>query len=50
MAEEIDLSCARPTGGPVGETVKTEGTEKQTKTLKEDVSMIKVGKDKRMDN
>jgi len=44
MAEEIDLSCARPTGGPVGETVKTEGTEKQTKTLKEDVSMIKVGK------
>jgi peroxiredoxin (alkyl hydroperoxide reductase subunit C) len=44
MAEEIDIGCARPTGGTVGETVETDGTEKEVKISKEDVSMIKVGK------
>ena len=27
MAEEMDIGCARPTGGPVGETVEEESNE-----------------------
>ena len=43
MAEEMELGCARPTGGPVGEP--DEQTEPETqKQAKEVSSMIKVGK------
>ena len=42
MEEEVDVGCARPTGGPVGESeIKKEGNEK-TKT-REMTAMIKVG-------
>jgi len=27
MPEEMDIGCARPTGGPVGETVEEESNE-----------------------
>jgi AhpC/TSA family len=43
MSEEMEVGCARPTGGPVGESVE----EQETKTAsakKEAKSMIKVGK------
>ena len=43
MGEEMELGCARPTGGPVGETVKQNEPETQ-KQAKEVSSMIKVGK------
>jgi peroxiredoxin (alkyl hydroperoxide reductase subunit C) len=43
MGEEMELGCARPTGGPVGETVQQNGPETQ-KQAKEVPSMIKVGK------
>ena len=43
MAEEIEAGCARPTGGPVGETVD-EGTAKETNPAKEVKPMIRVGK------
>ena len=42
MAEEFKPGCARPTGGPVGETPKKE-IEKEIKILKEEKAMIKVG-------
>ena len=42
MAEEIKAGCARPTGGPVGETVESQPTE-QTTPRKEEPRMIKVG-------
>ena len=40
MAEDLEVGCARPTGGPVGETVEAEETE--NKIIKEE-AMIKVG-------
>lgn len=43
MAEELEVGCARPTGGPVGETAPEE-TPKIEATKKEVVSMIQVGK------
>jgi hypothetical protein len=43
MGEEMELGCARPTGGPVGEPVEQNETETQ-KQAKEVASMIKVGK------
>jgi len=43
MPEEMDVGCARPTGGPVGENAEAE-TEKEHKTTREDISMIQVGK------
>jgi peroxiredoxin (alkyl hydroperoxide reductase subunit C) len=43
MAEEMDVGCARPTGGPVGETVEKNETETQTQA-KEVSPMVKVGK------
>ena len=43
MGEEMELGCARPTGGPVGETVEPNEPETQ-KQAKEVSSMIKVGK------
>ncbi len=43
MGEEIEVGCARPTGGPVGETEQQETVE--AKPIKEEVkTMIKVGK------
>ena len=43
MPEEFKAGCARPTGGPVGESVKTEETHQAAKP-KEIKSMIHVGK------
>ncbi|OEU66485.1 MAG: peroxiredoxin [Desulfobacterales bacterium PC51MH44] len=42
MGEELDISCARPTGGPVGEPVEADEKEDK-KILKEEPVMIKVG-------
>ncbi len=42
MGEEVDVGCARPTGGPVGEDRVEESKEKTTN--KEEKSMIMVGK------
>lgn len=43
MAEEAEVGCARPTGGPVGEDV-AETPEKTTIVpVKEEMSMIHVG-------
>ena len=40
MAEEMEVGCARPTGGPVGESV-----EEEKPTIRKEVSsMIQVGK------
>ena len=41
MPEEMKVGCARPTGGPVGETVQIEEEKKPEK--KKEVNMIKVG-------
>ena len=43
MAEELKVGCARPTGGPVGETAPEKIPEKE-EIKKEDVKMIQVGK------
>lgn len=43
MAEEMEVGCARPTGGPVGEEAE-EQSEEQTTLQKEASSMIHVGK------
>ena len=43
MAEELKAGCARPTGGPVGETTPEKITEAAT-VEKEDMNMIQVGK------
>ena len=43
MGEEMEVGCARPTGGPVGETVE-EDTVKENKPIKEAAAMIQVGK------
>jgi hypothetical protein len=43
MAEELKVGCARPTGGPVGETVEIE-EPKPEGLVKEVTAMIKVGK------
>jgi hypothetical protein len=42
MAEEIKAGCARPTGGPVGETVEPQTSDNMI-TTKEEKPMIKVG-------
>ena len=43
MGEEVEVGCARPTGGPVGEP--EEAAEKETKNaVKEKTEMIKIGK------
>jgi hypothetical protein len=42
MEEEIKAGCARPTGGPVGESAETKPKEEQ-KTIEEASAMIKVG-------
>jgi hypothetical protein len=43
MAKEIKAGCARPTGGPVGEDVKTPAAE-DPQPEKEQKPMIQVGK------
>lgn len=43
MGKEMEVGCARPTGGPVGEMVKEENA-KETTSIKEVRSMIQVGK------
>lgn len=43
MAEELAVGCARPTGGPVGETISEKQSEMNIEK-KEVMSMIKVGK------
>jgi peroxiredoxin (alkyl hydroperoxide reductase subunit C) len=42
MAEEAEVGCARPTGGPVGEPVEEKSEEKSKPVVKE-ASMIHVG-------
>ncbi len=42
MPEEMKIGCARPTGGPVGDNIKTEQKEKPIESKKEEI-MIKVG-------
>lgn len=48
MAEELKAGCARPTGGPVGETITEEPDEKsgeKTETAKKEIkTMLQVGK------
>ena len=44
MAEEMEVGCARPTGGPVGESVAEETNKEKAKFGKEVRSMIQVGK------
>jgi len=46
MEEEVEVGCARPTGGPVGEDqeVETDEPKENVMSTKEVVSMIKVGK------
>jgi hypothetical protein len=43
MAEQLDVGCARPTGGPVGEPASAD-SEGVTQETKEVMSMIQVGK------
>ena len=43
MSEPIDVGCARPTGGPVGETVEKPQQNEEI-IQKEEVNMVQVGK------
>lgn len=43
MPEEMDVGCARPTGGPVGESVESEPVQEPT-SVKEVTSMLRIGK------
>ena len=43
MPEEMDVGCARPTGGPVGESSET-NSNKEPERTGEDIPMIQVGK------
>jgi peroxiredoxin (alkyl hydroperoxide reductase subunit C) len=43
MPEELSAGCARPTGGPVGETVSEENIEDENQS-EEKINMIQVGK------
>jgi len=43
MPEELKAGCARPTGGPVGETVSEQANQEKIVQPKE-ASMIQVGK------
>ena len=42
MAEEAEVGCARPTGGPVGEPVEAAAGE-TNKLVEKEISMIHVG-------
>ena len=41
MGEEVEVGCARPTGGPVGES--QEEVQPQKQEIRKESSMIKVG-------
>jgi len=41
MGEEVEVGCARPTGGPVGES--QEEAQPQKQEIRKESSMIKVG-------
>jgi peroxiredoxin (alkyl hydroperoxide reductase subunit C) len=43
MGEEMEVGCARPTGGPVGESLEEVSTLTET-PKKEAMKMIRVGK------
>ena len=43
MPEEMEVGCARPTGGPVGESVENDSEKKPASTM-EVKPMIQVGK------
>lgn len=43
MSEKMKVGCARPTGGPVDNNIKTKQNEKPIESKKEEI-MIKVGK------
>lgn len=43
MADELNVGCARPTGGPT-EEMATEGGPKNDHKKKEETTMIRVGK------
>ena len=43
MAEELAVKCARPTGGPVGETIEDK-VQQESKEKEEKTAMIKIGK------
>ena len=42
MGEEMEIGCARPTGGPVGDNVAE--VPEETTTIKEAQAMVRVGK------
>ncbi len=42
MPEEMEVGCARPTGGPVGEPVE-ETVVEENKPIQKEISMIHVG-------
>ena len=46
MGEEMEVGCARPTGGPVGESVEVESNKSEVDAIstREVTSMIQVGK------
>jgi len=43
MGEKMEIGCARPTGGPVGETNQEKKSKKEY-LVKEVLPMVKVGK------
>jgi peroxiredoxin (alkyl hydroperoxide reductase subunit C) len=44
MTEEMEVGCARPTGGPVGEAEDATSEKVSQPNTKETVAMIQVGK------
>jgi peroxiredoxin (alkyl hydroperoxide reductase subunit C) len=44
MGEEMEVGCARPTGGPVGEAEETRKEGDKQEVAKEKTAMVKVGK------
>jgi peroxiredoxin (alkyl hydroperoxide reductase subunit C) len=44
MGEELEVGCAHPTGGPVGENPAGSEVQETTSVKKETTSMIHVGK------
>ena len=43
MGEEMDVGCARPSGGPVGETEETPKEGQKKEVAREMTAMIKAG-------
>ena len=46
MGEEMEVGCARPTGGPVGESTEVESNDSEAIAIstKEVTAMVQVGK------